>query len=129
MTPHHRVVISGIGAITPVGSGVDGLWRGVVGTDAAPPASAVRTLTRFDPTPFRSRLAAEIDDFDPLDSMDARRARRLEPGKILPGQRQSFRQLLHCVPVRTTALPALEQANGLRGEARPSSQVLLGKVD
>ncbi|MBA2448796.1 MAG: beta-ketoacyl-[acyl-carrier-protein] synthase family protein [Chloroflexi bacterium] len=78
MTPNHRVVISGIGVITPVGSGVDGLWRGVVGTDAAPPASAVRTLTRFDPTPFRSRLAAEIDDFDPLDSMDARRARRLD---------------------------------------------------
>jgi 3-oxoacyl-[acyl-carrier-protein] synthase II len=78
MTPKHRVVISGIGTITPVGSGVDGLWRGVVGTDAAPPASAVRTLTRFDPTPFRSKLAAEIDDFDPLDSMDARRARRLD---------------------------------------------------
>jgi 3-oxoacyl-[acyl-carrier-protein] synthase II len=74
----HRVVISGIGAITPVGSGADGLWRGVVGTDSSPPISAVRALTRFDPAPFRSHLAAEIDDFEPLAYLDARRARRLD---------------------------------------------------
>jgi len=35
-------------------------------------------VTRFDPGPFRSRLAAEIDDFDPSDYLDARRARRLD---------------------------------------------------
>jgi 3-oxoacyl-[acyl-carrier-protein] synthase II len=40
--------------------------------------SAVRHLTRFDPTPFRAHLAAEIDDFDPLDYVDAKRARRLD---------------------------------------------------
>jgi 3-oxoacyl-[acyl-carrier-protein] synthase II len=38
----------------------------------------VRAVTRFDATPFRSRVAAEIDDFDPLDHMEARRARRLD---------------------------------------------------
>jgi 3-oxoacyl-[acyl-carrier-protein] synthase II len=41
-------------------------------------ASAVRPLTRFDPSPFRSHIAAEIDGFDPLDFMDAQRARRLD---------------------------------------------------
>jgi 3-oxoacyl-[acyl-carrier-protein] synthase II len=41
-------------------------------------ASAVRPITRFDPTPFRSHIAAEIADFDPLDFMDAQRARRLD---------------------------------------------------
>jgi 3-oxoacyl-[acyl-carrier-protein] synthase II len=68
-----QVVITGIGAITPVGSGVEGLWSGV-----RRGCSAVRAVTRFDATPFRSRVAAEIDDFDPLDHMEARRARRLD---------------------------------------------------
>ena len=50
-----RVVITGIGAVTPIGSGADGLWRGVrQGT------TAVRPVRRFDASPFRSRLAAEI---------------------------------------------------------------------
>ena len=71
--PGHRVVISGIGAVTPIGCGADGLWGGVERG-----RSAVRLVTRFDAGPFRSRLAAEIDGFDPLDYMDARRARRLD---------------------------------------------------
>jgi 3-oxoacyl-[acyl-carrier-protein] synthase II len=68
-----RVAITGIGAITPIGHGVDGLWRGVQCG-----RSAVRPVTRFDPSPFRSRLAAEIDDFDPGDFLGARSARRLD---------------------------------------------------
>jgi 3-oxoacyl-[acyl-carrier-protein] synthase II len=68
-----RVVITGIGAITPIGSGRDGLWSGLRrGRPAA------RRITRFDSTPFRSQVAAEIDDFDALDYMEARRARRLD---------------------------------------------------
>ncbi|MDQ4036480.1 MAG: beta-ketoacyl-[acyl-carrier-protein] synthase family protein [Chloroflexota bacterium] len=68
-----RVVITGIGAITPVGSGADGLWKGVMAE-----RSAVRTIDRFDASPFPSRIAAQIDDFDPADHFDARRARRLD---------------------------------------------------
>jgi 3-oxoacyl-[acyl-carrier-protein] synthase II len=68
-----RVAITGIGAVTPIGHGRAGLWEGVRrGT------SAVGPITRFDAAPFRSRLAAEIADFDPLDYADARRARRLD---------------------------------------------------
>lgn len=69
----HRVAITGIGAITPVGHGAQGLWEGV-----RRGRSAVRRLTRFDPTPFRSQLAAEVADFDPLECMPERRARRLD---------------------------------------------------
>lgn len=66
-------MITGIGAITPIGHGARGLWRGVVaGT------SAVDGITRFDPSQFRSQLAAEVRDFDPLDFMDKRTARRLD---------------------------------------------------
>jgi 3-oxoacyl-[acyl-carrier-protein] synthase II len=67
------VAITGIGAFTPVGSGADGLWRGVTRG-----RSAVGLVTRFDATPFRSRLAAEIDDFDPRDHLTDKRARRLD---------------------------------------------------
>src|SRR5438034_8160817 len=53
-----RVVITGVGAVTPIGTGADGLWTGL-----AARTSAVREITRFDPAPFRSRIAAEIPDF------------------------------------------------------------------
>ena len=68
-----RVVITGVGAVTPIGTAADGLWAGLQAR-----TSAVRTLTRFDPTPFRSRMAAEIPDFRPQDHLDAKRAKRLD---------------------------------------------------
>lgn len=68
-----RVAVTGIGAITPIGCGREGLWNGV-----RRGISAVRRITRFDPTPFRSQIAAEIDGFDPLDYIEARKARRLD---------------------------------------------------
>jgi 3-oxoacyl-[acyl-carrier-protein] synthase II len=67
-----RVAITGIGAITPIGDGAAGLWAGV-----RRGASAVRSVRRFDPSPFASRVAAEVE-FDPLAFMDPRRARRLD---------------------------------------------------
>ncbi|MBI1966607.1 MAG: beta-ketoacyl-ACP synthase II [Gemmatimonadetes bacterium] len=68
-----RVVITGIGAVTPIGTAADGLWAGLELR-----RSAVRSLTRFDPTPFRSHIAAEIPDFRPQDHLEAKRARRLD---------------------------------------------------
>jgi 3-oxoacyl-[acyl-carrier-protein] synthase II len=68
-----RVVITGIGCVTPVGTGVDGLWAGLRAR-----RSAVREITRFDPSPFRSRIAAEIPDFRPQDHLDARQTRRYD---------------------------------------------------
>ena len=68
-----RVVITGIGAVTPIGTGSEGLWAGVLAD-----RSAVRTIDRFDPSPFPSRIAAQVDDFDPAAYLDARRARRLD---------------------------------------------------
>ena len=68
-----RVVITGIGAVTPIGTGAEGLWSGL-----REERSAVRGLTRFDPSPFRSHNAAEIPDFRPEDHLDRKRARRLD---------------------------------------------------
>jgi 3-oxoacyl-[acyl-carrier-protein] synthase II len=68
-----RVAVTGIGAVTPVGHGADGLWAGVLAG-----RSAVRSIDRFDPSPFPSHVAAQVDDFDPADHLDQRRARRLD---------------------------------------------------
>jgi 3-oxoacyl-[acyl-carrier-protein] synthase II len=73
MKNFRRVVITGVGAVTPIGTAVDGLWNGLQAR-----TSAVRTVSRFDPTPFRSRMAAEIPDFRPQDHLDAKRAKRLD---------------------------------------------------
>ena len=68
-----RVVITGIGAVTPIGTGKEGLWSGLRSQ-----RSAVRGVTRFDPTPFRSRNAAEVSDFVPTDHLEQKRAKRLD---------------------------------------------------
>jgi 3-oxoacyl-[acyl-carrier-protein] synthase II len=66
-------VITGIGAITPIGTGATELWEGL-----RERRSAVQGITRFDPTPFKSRIAAQVNDFSARDHLDERRARRLD---------------------------------------------------
>jgi 3-oxoacyl-[acyl-carrier-protein] synthase II len=73
MSAPWRVVVTGIGCVTPIGTGVEGLWEGLRAR-----RSAVRAITRFDPTPFRSRVAAEIPDFRPRDFLDAKRAKHYD---------------------------------------------------
>jgi 3-oxoacyl-[acyl-carrier-protein] synthase II len=68
-----RVVVTGIGAITPIGITAATMWDGVRAE-----RSAVRSLTRFDPSIFRSHNAAEVDDFVPTDHLEAKRAKRLD---------------------------------------------------
>lgn len=67
-----RVVITGIGALTPIGITREAFWTGL-----REQRSAVRTVTRFDASIYRSQIAAEID-FSPTDFIEARRARKLD---------------------------------------------------
>ncbi|MGH7441424.1 MAG: beta-ketoacyl-[acyl-carrier-protein] synthase family protein [bacterium] len=69
-----RVAITGLSALSCVGHGKDGLWRGALGQSTG----GVGPITRFESTPFNSRIAGEIHDFDPLQSMDAQKAKRLD---------------------------------------------------
>jgi 3-oxoacyl-[acyl-carrier-protein] synthase II len=71
--PRRRVVITGIGALTPIGNGVEGLWEGLRRRE-----SAVQKIDRFDPSPFRTHIAAQVNDFDPADFMERQRVRRTE---------------------------------------------------
>src|SRR5213592_4015562 len=73
MSNKRRVVITGIGPITPIGTTRDGFWTGL-----QEQRSAVRSVSRFDPSQFRSHNAAEINDFVPTDHLDHKRAKRLD---------------------------------------------------
>jgi 3-oxoacyl-[acyl-carrier-protein] synthase II len=68
-----RVAITGIGPITAVGSGVEPFWEGLRREQ-----SPIRRVTRFDPSIWRSRLAAEVDDFVPEDYIERKAASRLD---------------------------------------------------
>ncbi|MDB4893244.1 MAG: 3-oxoacyl-[acyl-carrier-protein] synthase 2 [Gemmatimonadetes bacterium] len=73
MADRRRVAVTGIGAVTPIGIGRQGLWDGL-----RREKSAVATLTRFDPSVWRSHNAAEVNDFHAADFMDAKRVKRLD---------------------------------------------------
>jgi 3-oxoacyl-[acyl-carrier-protein] synthase II len=68
-----RVWITGIGVVSPIGTGRDDFWAGV-----RRGRSPVKRIDRFDPSVFRSQVAAQVDDFDPLAHLDARTARQLD---------------------------------------------------
>ncbi|MCL6431758.1 MAG: beta-ketoacyl-ACP synthase II [Anaerolineae bacterium] len=68
------VVVTGMGAVTPLGIGIDALWSGVVNG-----RSAVGPITRFDASGLGTRIAAEVKGFDAEACFGRREARRMEP--------------------------------------------------
>ncbi len=67
-----RVLITGIGVITPLGSGVDATWTALLDG-----RSAIGPIRNFDASSLRTRIAAEIPDFDPLEFADRRAVRKM----------------------------------------------------
>jgi 3-oxoacyl-[acyl-carrier-protein] synthase II len=71
---NRRVVVTGIGAVTPIGNTVDECWNALIeGKSGAAP------ITHFDASRFDTKFACEIKNFDPLSYMDRKTARRLDP--------------------------------------------------
>jgi 3-oxoacyl-[acyl-carrier-protein] synthase II len=68
-----RVVITGIGAITPIGYGVPEFWRGLTGG-----RSGAAEITHFDASSFSTRFACEVKGFDPTAALDRKLAQRLD---------------------------------------------------
>ena len=73
MTERRRIWITGIGIITAIGTGREAFRAGLRAGH-----SPVRRIDRFDPSPFRSQVAAQVDDFDPLAWMPPKAARQLD---------------------------------------------------
>jgi 3-oxoacyl-[acyl-carrier-protein] synthase II len=71
--PSPRVFITGIGVLTAIGTGVDAFRAGLRAAK-----SPVKRIDRFDPSAFRSQVAAQVDDFDPLAWMPPKTARQLD---------------------------------------------------
>ena len=69
-----RVVVTGLGAVTPIGNDVESFWSGVKEGKVG-----IGPITRFDTTGYKATLAAELKDFVAKDRMDPRTARRMEP--------------------------------------------------
>ncbi len=67
------VVITGIGLITALGTGAEKSWEAIKAGK-----SGIRRITCFDPTPFPSQIAGEVDDFDPETFIDPREARKMD---------------------------------------------------
>lgn len=68
-----RVVVTGLGAITPVGNNLDKTWQALLEG-----RSGIDKITRFDASEYPTQIAAEVKDFDPLEYLDRKEARRMD---------------------------------------------------
>ena len=73
MGKNRRVVVTGMGAITPIGNSVEEFWNGI-----KEGRTGFGPITYFDTADYRCKLAAEVKDFDPAQYMDKKSARRME---------------------------------------------------
>jgi 3-oxoacyl-[acyl-carrier-protein] synthase II len=73
MSARRRVWITGLGIVTPIGTGVEAFRDGLRRAE-----SPVKMIDRFDPSPFRSQVSAQVDDFDPHAWMPPKTARQLD---------------------------------------------------
>lgn len=68
----HRVVVTGLGAVTPLGNSLQETWEGLLQG-----RSGIGRITQFDPSGYPCQIAGEVKDFDPGHYMDAKSARRM----------------------------------------------------
>lgn len=87
----NRVVVTGMGAITPLGLNVNDFWNGVKENKVA-----IDYISKFDASDYKAKLAAEVKDFEAKNFMDFKAARRMEP---------------FCQYAVAAAKEAIEQAN------------------
>ncbi|NBP69487.1 MAG: beta-ketoacyl-[acyl-carrier-protein] synthase II, partial [Cytophagia bacterium] len=69
-----RVVVTGMGALTPLGNTVNDFWKNLIaGKSGAAP------ITRFDTTKFKTKFACELKGFDPLNYFDKTEVKKMDP--------------------------------------------------
>jgi len=102
-----RVVITGIGVISPVGTGFEAFWSSLVGG-----VSGIKKVDRFDPANFTTKIAGEVVDFEPAQYIDKKEARRMD----------RFTQFA----VAASGMAIADAALDLEGENRDRIGVILG---
>jgi 3-oxoacyl-[acyl-carrier-protein] synthase II len=100
-------VITGIGVISPVGTGLEAFWSSLVGG-----VSGIKRVERFDPANFTTRIAGEVVDFEPAQYIDKKEARRMD----------RFTQFA----VAASGMAIADAALDLEGENRDRIGVILG---
>ena len=73
MSQRPRVVVTGIGAVTPIGTGVDDFWEGMTSG-----RNGVRRITQFPTEDLSVKVAGEVDGFDPSAYLETKEARRTD---------------------------------------------------
>lgn len=68
-----RVVVTGMGALTPLGNSVDDYWKGLING-----VSGADFITRFDASKFKTKFACEIKNFEPTDFLEKKEARKID---------------------------------------------------
>jgi len=71
---NRRVVVTGLGAVTPIGNNVEIFWSGLINGK-----NGITLLTKFDSSAFESKIAAEVKDFDVTQYIDMKESRRMDP--------------------------------------------------
>lgn len=74
MNTSERIVVTGLGAVTPIGLSVDAFWKAMMQGD-----SGAAPITHFDASSFKTHFACELKGFDPRNYMDRKQAGRLDP--------------------------------------------------
>ena len=83
-----RVVITGLGAITPIGKNVKETWEGIENKRCG-----IDRITLFDTANFKTSLAAEVKDYNPLDYFEAKQAKRFDRSSQFAIMARSLSQL------------------------------------
>ncbi|MFC1475164.1 beta-ketoacyl-ACP synthase II [Candidatus Zixiibacteriota bacterium] len=72
----HRVVVTGLGILSPVGNSIDEFWNSLIEGK-----SGVGMITRFDTSAFTTKIAAEVKGFDPTEYIEKKESRRMDPSE------------------------------------------------
>src|ERR1044072_10048430 len=68
-----RVVVTGLGLVTPLGTGVEKTWKAICAGE-----SGIARITRFDPTGYDAQIAGEVKDFDPAQFIEKKEIKKMD---------------------------------------------------
>ena len=91
-----RVVVTGLGAVTPVGNNVEAFWESVKAGKVG-----IGEITKFDTADFKVKLAAEVKDFNAKDYMDFKSVKRMELFPQYAVHPEPTASVTHTVPFST----------------------------